>query len=180
MKKMSKHELIEEFNGTQIYFSVEPNHNNPKDGVGKNDAVLFEAGNKGGDIDNVVEVSTEQARQFAESILKVCDAIENDEGNKTTQQFEQPNRELYIKVDDEVLQIEDSLRILNGQLHFFSCLFDEIDVHRDAAAMFIKDGIIQDRLRAIYVAFNDQLREISKATSDLQAVLKENLDTKNP
>ena len=61
------------------YLDVEPEYKEPTDGIGEQDAVSFVIGQvneEGHQIDSVVSVSVENARKFAEAILKVCDEIE--------------------------------------------------------------------------------------------------------
>lgn len=65
--------------GVTYYLEVESEYFEPRDGKGKNNAVSFVMGQhneNGHEIDSVVSVSVENAREFAKTILTVCDEIE--------------------------------------------------------------------------------------------------------
>lgn len=71
------------FNGTTYYLNVESHYHKISDTNGQNDAVMFEMCQYEGDNENNYEVdalitcSVKEARAFAESILNLCDDIEN-------------------------------------------------------------------------------------------------------
>jgi len=60
---------------TTHYLSVESHYDKKIDAKGQSDAIMFEIGDSEG-IDNIITCSVEEARAFAESILKLCDEIE--------------------------------------------------------------------------------------------------------
>lgn len=63
-----------------FYLSVEPNYYDPADGTGRTDSVLFEIGQQKLEeigIDAMISCSVDDARRFAEAILKTCDEIES-------------------------------------------------------------------------------------------------------
>ncbi|MBS4191214.1 hypothetical protein KHA94_13580 [Bacillus sp. FJAT-49705] len=68
-------------NNVIFYLEVEPEYINAQEGKGKNDAISFVMGHRneeGHEIDAVVSVSIEDARAFAEAILKVCVEVEGE------------------------------------------------------------------------------------------------------
>lgn len=71
-------QIKERVNKVELYLSVESQYENPVEGKGKQDAVLFEMGRLGIGIDSCVAVPVDVARSFAEAILKTCKEIEGN------------------------------------------------------------------------------------------------------
>lgn len=74
-------------NEEKYYILVESNYEKESDGKDKPDAIALEIGQFVGDeqpdktwpfeIDSIITISTEEARLFAQAILKLCDEIES-------------------------------------------------------------------------------------------------------
>lgn len=65
---------------TTYYLEVESHYHKVSDAKWKSDAIMFTMGQQSGkahEVDAVVTCSTDEARAFAKSILKVCEEIEN-------------------------------------------------------------------------------------------------------
>lgn len=60
------------------YVEVDSNYVNPPEGKDKEDAVSFLMGILNKELTIAINVSTEEARRFAQSVLAVCDKIEGE------------------------------------------------------------------------------------------------------
>lgn len=65
--------------GRTLYLEVESNYKVPEEGKGQQDAVNFFMGQEHVNaLDSLISVSTEDARKFAESIIALCDRIDQE------------------------------------------------------------------------------------------------------
>ena len=77
--------LKEKIHDVTFHLDVEANYNEPPEGKGKKDAVIFTMGqyveytDDCTSLDASVSTTVEDARAFAEAILKTCDEIEREE-----------------------------------------------------------------------------------------------------
>lgn len=78
-------QIEEKVNNVVLYLTVEPNYEDPTEGQGKQDAIIFETGNVKNEqfqIDSVVCASVDVARSFALEILETCKEIESGDLNE--------------------------------------------------------------------------------------------------
>lgn len=78
-----------------------------------------------------------------------------------------------LKINDLAGDISAALETIYGQMDFFSKLITDMENHPDVSALYVKYGLIQRNLYAVYHLLNYELKKIDEAKKDISKLTME-------